>query len=147
MGTFSALLTICAGNSPVTGEFHSQRPVTRGLMLSLIYAWTNGWVNTRDAGNLRRHRAHYDVTAMFFKMVVFVEKVKRKHDYHQNLEERDSNFVVRPVLADGIAPLGARLSARSVMTKIGPIIYASRIKRKLRDESHELSQRQRHPMQ
>ena len=27
--TFSALLAICAGNSPVTGEFPAQRPVTR----------------------------------------------------------------------------------------------------------------------
>ena len=27
--------------------------------------WTNGWANTRDAGNhLRRHRAHYDVIVM-----------------------------------------------------------------------------------
>ena len=29
METFSALLSICAGNSPVTGEFPAQRPVTR----------------------------------------------------------------------------------------------------------------------
>ena len=29
METFSALLTICAGNSPVTGDFPAQRPVTR----------------------------------------------------------------------------------------------------------------------
>ena len=29
MEAFSALLAICAGNSPVTGEFHTQRPVTR----------------------------------------------------------------------------------------------------------------------
>ena len=29
METFSALLTICAGNSPVPGEVPSQRPVTR----------------------------------------------------------------------------------------------------------------------
>ena len=31
MGTFSALLAICAGNSPVPGEFPSQRPVTRSF--------------------------------------------------------------------------------------------------------------------
>ena len=30
-GTFSALLAICAGNSPVTGEFSAQRPVTRSF--------------------------------------------------------------------------------------------------------------------
>ena len=31
METFSVLLTICAGNSPVTGEFPPQRPVTRSF--------------------------------------------------------------------------------------------------------------------
>ena len=31
METFSALLAICAGNTPVTGEFHAQRPVTRSF--------------------------------------------------------------------------------------------------------------------
>ena len=31
METFSAILTLCAGNSPVTGEFPSQRPVTRSF--------------------------------------------------------------------------------------------------------------------
>ena len=30
----------------------------------LIYALTNVWINTRDAGDLRRHRTHYDVTVM-----------------------------------------------------------------------------------
>ena len=33
-------------------------------MFSLICAWINGWVNNREAGNLRRHRAHYNVPAM-----------------------------------------------------------------------------------
>ena len=31
METFSALLALCEGNSPVTGEFPSQRPVTQSL--------------------------------------------------------------------------------------------------------------------
>ena len=30
-GSISALLALCAGNSPVTGEFPAQRPVTRGF--------------------------------------------------------------------------------------------------------------------
>ena len=33
-------------------------------MFSLICAWINDWVNNRKAGDLRRHRAHYDVTVM-----------------------------------------------------------------------------------
>ena len=144
METFSALLAICAGNSPASGKFSAQRPVTRGfdvlrkqlwgwwfetlsrllwrhcngihiflvlsqqdygellpnmnvtfhhetssngiifrvtghlcgefighkgqwrgaLKFSLICAWINGWVNNREAGDSRRHRAHYDVTVM-----------------------------------------------------------------------------------
>ena len=35
------------------------------LMFSLICAWINGWVNNREAGDLRCHRAHYDVTVMW----------------------------------------------------------------------------------
>ena len=31
METFFVLLALCAGNSPVTGEFHTQRPVTRSF--------------------------------------------------------------------------------------------------------------------
>ena len=35
------------------------------LMFSLICACINGWVNNGEAGDLRCHRAHYDVTVMF----------------------------------------------------------------------------------
>ena len=35
------------------------------LMFSLICVWINGWVNNRMAGDLRRYRAHYDVTVMY----------------------------------------------------------------------------------
>ena len=31
MDTFSALLAICGGNSPVAGEFPSQRPATQSF--------------------------------------------------------------------------------------------------------------------
>ena len=55
---------LCAGNSPVTGEFPVQRPVTRSFDIFFICAWINGWVNNCKAGDLRRHRAHYDVTVM-----------------------------------------------------------------------------------
>ena len=33
-------------------------------MFSLICVWINGWVNNREAGDLRRHRGHYDVNVM-----------------------------------------------------------------------------------
>ena len=44
METFSALLAFCAGNSPVPGEFPSQRPVMRSFVFSLICACINGGV-------------------------------------------------------------------------------------------------------
>ena len=45
--------------------YSSHKSQWRGvLMFSFICAWTNGWVNTLDAGDLRRYRAHYDVTVM-----------------------------------------------------------------------------------
>ena len=36
------------------------------LMFSLIRAWTNSWVNNRDADDFRRHCAPYDDTAMIW---------------------------------------------------------------------------------
>ena len=33
-------------------------------MFSLICAWINGWVNNREAGDLRRHGAHYGIIVM-----------------------------------------------------------------------------------
>ena len=44
-------------NSPHKGQW-------RGALMFSICAWTNAWVNNRDAGDLRRHRAHYDVTVI-----------------------------------------------------------------------------------
>ena len=150
MEPFSALLALCAGISPVTGEFPAQRPVTRSfdiffhlrlnkrlnkqswgwwfetplpalwlhcnatthwykwqyfiidahhdavikwkhlplywpfvrwihrspvntshkdqwrgaLMFSLICSWINGWVNNREAGDLKRHCPHCEVIGM-----------------------------------------------------------------------------------
>ena len=51
---------------PLCGEFTGHRwiPLTKACdaeLWSFIRAWTNGWVNNRDAGDLRRHQAHYDV--------------------------------------------------------------------------------------
>ena len=64
MEPFSALLAICAGihrsplNSPHKGQWR------RALVFSLICVWINNWVNSGEDGDLRRYRAHYDVTVM-----------------------------------------------------------------------------------
>ena len=65
MEEFSAVLALCAENSPghrwisrTNGQWR------RALMFSFICAWINGWVNIPHAGDLRRHRTHYDVYVM-----------------------------------------------------------------------------------
>ena len=59
METFSALL--------VTGEFPSQRPVTRSFDVFFILH-LDDWVNNRDAGDLGRHHNYYDVTVISDEM-------------------------------------------------------------------------------
>ena len=46
MEIFSALLATCAGNSPVTGEFPSQRPVSRSFDV-FFDLWVNKWLSKR----------------------------------------------------------------------------------------------------
>ena len=51
------------------------------LMCSLFCAWINNWANNGVTGDLRRHRAHFDVTVMLFsifkmiKVLVLVFKI------------------------------------------------------------------------
>ena len=64
MVIFSALLALCAGNSPVPVNSPHKGQWRGALVFSLICAWINGWVNNRETGDLRRNRGHYDVSVM-----------------------------------------------------------------------------------
>ena len=64
METFSALLALCAGNSLVTGEFPAQRPVVRSFDVFFDLYPNKRLSNNREAGDLRRYRAHYDAILM-----------------------------------------------------------------------------------
>ena len=71
----SRMMTSSNGNifsvtGPLFGEFtgHRRIPYTKAsnsLMFHLICAWIDGWANNREDGDLRRHRAHYDVIVMW----------------------------------------------------------------------------------
>ena len=69
MEPFSALLALRAGKSPVkvTGEFPTQRPVTQSFDVFVDLCLNDGWVNNRKAGDMRRHRAQYDVIEMIYE--------------------------------------------------------------------------------
>ena len=59
------------------GEFPGLRWIPRTkasdaelLIFSLTCVWINGWVNNRETGDLRRHRAHYDVSVLSIHLFV-----------------------------------------------------------------------------
>ena len=63
METFSALLALCAGNSPVTSEFPAQRPVTRSFdvffdlrLNKRLSKQSLGWWSATISRTLWRHR-------------------------------------------------------------------------------------------
>ena len=94
METFSALLAICAGNSPVLVNSTHRGQWRGALVFSLICAWINGWVNNREADDLRRHRGHYDVNIMTIGAIMAWgairslstrSSVKQMSTYHQIL--------------------------------------------------------------
>ena len=58
-------------NSPHKGQWRG------ALMFTLICARINGWVNNREAGDLRRYRAHYDVIVM-----IWINKVSQRQPWN-----------------------------------------------------------------
>ena len=65
--------------SPLDSPHKGQR---RGaLKYSLIYAWTKGWSNIRDAGDLRPHRAHYDITIMINERLTCCGNTSRPNNH------------------------------------------------------------------
>ena len=80
MQTFSALLAIFAGNSPVTGEFPAQRPVTRSFDVFFdlrpkkrLNKQSLGWWFETPSGSLWRH----------WRLLWFVFTVWAIFNYHQ----------------------------------------------------------------
>ena len=68
---------------PVNSPHKSQ---WRGaLMFSFICVWTNGWVNNPDAGDLRRHIAHYDVTVMLNLITLELSRSRYLEYYLNNM--------------------------------------------------------------
>ena len=74
MEIFSALLAICAGNSPVTCEFPTQRPVTRSFDVyfdlrpneRLSKQWWGWWFETLSRSLWRHRNAQIYVSAMLY---------------------------------------------------------------------------------
>ena len=77
--TFSALLTLREGGihrSPADSPH-------KGQWFFCICAWTKGWANSRDAGDLRRHSAHYEV-------IVIAAAIITDRQWHRIMQRRGS---------------------------------------------------------
>ena len=59
-------------NSPHKGQWRG------ALMSSLICVWINDWVHNREADDLRRYRAHYDVIYITMTSSNFRYKLNRR---------------------------------------------------------------------
>ena len=83
-------------NSPHKGQWRG------AVMFSLICVWINGWVNYREAGDLRRGRAHYDITVMdTFRMDILYPRYR---------------LVLVDMAAGDVLAIGDRPSYASVLT-------------------------------
>ena len=66
---FRITVHLC-GNSPITGEFTAQRPVTRSFEVFFDLGLNKRVSNNREAGDLRPQWAHYDATVMLRMLVM-----------------------------------------------------------------------------
>ena len=67
-------------NSPHKGQWRG------ALMFTLIFARINGWVNNREAGDLRRNRTHYDVIVMKGQVLRKAFPCRHAVTHHKNVE-------------------------------------------------------------
>ena len=73
-GKIPNMMTSSYGNifrvtGPLCGEFtgHQWIPLTKASDADFCFSicvWIKYWINNPEAGDLRRHRGHYDVTVM-----------------------------------------------------------------------------------
>ena len=89
METFSALLTLCAGYSPATSEFPSQRPVKQKFDVFFDMR-LNKRLSKQSRRDLSRHCAHYDVTVMlnsssYLKRVGVYDSCRSNYHTHRHM--------------------------------------------------------------
>ena len=78
--------------SPHKGQWYG------ALMFSLICVWINGWVNNGEAGDLKRYRAHYNVTVMYMVISIY----GFAHDTHHEQKFISDPFPMTRTFSGGI---------------------------------------------
>ena len=108
METFSALLAICAGNSPVPGEFPTQRPVTRSFDVSLelclnkrLRKQSRGWWFETLSCPLWRHRNVHETQEDLYPVGWI--SIKMQSYQYRNSHCRDKTILRSSYLHIGIS--------------------------------------------
>ena len=69
-------------------------------MFSLIWDWTNGWINKRDTRDQERHRAHNGVTVMNPSKILLKPKYRKQSFVHCFSAYRYALFEIEDVFVD-----------------------------------------------
>ena len=129
METFSALLVLCAGNSPVTGEFPAQRPATRsfGVFFDLRRTWRGTWSLTGYIGCPFVHKwsQHWNGNVILTKLSsLAAPEVVKSTPLNRN--QVIKGHIVQPKLMATIE--GRQLAQRSTMASQitdNSVVYAT----------------------
>ena len=99
MKIFSALLAICAGHSPVTGEFPAQRPVTRGfdiyfdlLLNKRLSKQSWGWWFEMPSCPLCHYNDFYRRIQTYKVQLSFIVRIVAWYDIFESSQERNERY-------------------------------------------------------
>ena len=114
-------------DSPPKGQW-------RALIFSLISVWINDWVNNREAGDLRRYHAHYDVIVMIQRLGTEQRRFSDSTLCRSATSIRGSQFQSPPLQwrhneRDGVSNHGVLLSPGADQRKhqhSAPLAFVSR---------------------
>ena len=91
---------------PLCGQFTGHRRIpltmasdTKLWCFALICTWINGWVNNFEAGDLRRHHAHYDVIVMHLRYRGFN---KMANIFQITLSQRAHDVIITSFWLDNV---------------------------------------------
>ena len=99
-------------------------------MFSLIWAWTNGWANNRDAGGLRRHRTHSDVTVMTNLGAtngdtagIMISLDFQATNMHQMMTSSNGTLSASLVICAGNSPVAGEFPAQRPVTRSFEVLF------------------------
>ena len=133
METFSALLAICAGNSPVSGEFPAQRPVSRSFDVFFdlcpnkrLSKQSGGWWFQMQSSSLWRHFNEHEMFALDWWSGSWTMHTRNGYKYRDRVSRhRDSNYNGERVMRQSYLCKGiyhsAKTSSLSLKRPLGTI--------------------------